>query len=217
MEIDWSVLYGIAMKYGYLGAWVASLFGNLVPFIPVPYLLVIFFMSANVKELNPLMLGLISGIGGGMGKIVTYYLGRGAVRLVYGKGDEKLNALRKLIGNYGALAMFIFASTPSPDDLVIMILGMIKYSLAKFFLACTAGKVVISVITAYFGKAYRRFVFYIGANTDLLFTAVSIGAFLLISYFIFKVDWVKVLAIVEEGGWRKLVGELKRKGLRAVV
>jgi len=184
-----------------MGAFVVSILGNVLPFMPIPYLAAIFLTAASFPEIDPTILGIVSGIGGGVGKLVTYMMGRGAANIV-DIPEERMRALRKLLGSYGALAAFILAATPSPDDIVMIPLGMIKYDIAKYFIAVTCGKIVISLTTAYSGKVISIF---LGTTNYWVTLVVSIIVLVVITLIIFMIDWVKVLEIVEEKGWRGLV------------
>ena len=194
-----------ALSWGYLGAFIISIAGNLIPFFPIPYLAAVFLLASNYG-LDPLLLGIISGVGGGVGKLITYFIGRGASKIVYREEDEKLEAFKKLLGNYGALAAFIIAATPSPDDIVILVLGIIRYSITKFFIAITLGKIALSLIVAYFGRAYFEIMKILGGGEEfnIVMFVASLVLMAVIWYIISKVDWVKLMKEVEEKGWKEV-------------
>ena len=145
-------------------------------------------------------------MGGGVGKLITYFIGRGASKIVYREEDEKLEAFKKLLGNYGALAAFIIAATPSPDDIVILVLGIIRYSITKFFIAITLGKIALSLIVAYFGRAYFEIMKILGGGEEfnIVMFVASLVLMAVIWYIISKVDWVKLMKEVEEKGWKEV-------------
>ncbi len=198
------LLYRLTVKWGYLGALIVSILGNFIPFIPIPYLAVIFLIASNVPELDPLLLGIVSGVGGGIGKLVTYYISRGASTLMKPEQLKRLWALRELIGNYGAVAVFIFAATPSPDDVIIILLGILGYDVKKFLLSCTAGKIVISVLTAYSGRLFSEFMkYYLGLEQGIISTVLSIILLIVLIVLVLKIDWIKLLENVEKMGWKE--------------
>lgn len=208
----WRWLIDVAASVGgYAGIFVVSVLGNLIPLFPVPYLAAVFLYSAYVPGANPLLVGIISGLGGGVGKLAVYLMSLGASKLLSPEKLEQLKAFRELIGNYGALAVFLFAATPSPDDVVIALLGVIRYSATKFFIAVTAGKIVISVATAYFGKAFS---FLVSEENMWLSFLVSTVLLALMTVVLLKVDWVSVLEIVSTQGWAGLLKELRRRGVK---
>ncbi len=51
----------------------------------------------------------------------------------------------------GFLAAFAAAATPIPDEPVVIPLGLMKYSPAKFFTAFFIGKLAITVVGAFLG------------------------------------------------------------------
>ncbi|RLE79124.1 MAG: hypothetical protein DRJ51_08400, partial [Thermoprotei archaeon] len=196
------------------GAFIVSVIGNLIPFFPIPYLMAIFLLATTL-QINPIALGLISGFGGGLGKLITYYIGRGTGKLIYRKGDEQLEALKKLLGNYGAIAAFLVAATPSPDDIVIIILGMIEYDVKKFLVAITAGKIVISLLVALSGNIFSQLARYFGgeeATWPVILASLII--MIIVTIVIDKVDWVKVLEEINSKGWKRFVLERIRTWLK---
>lgn len=105
-----------------------------------------------------------------------------------------MEALVKLFGRYGSLAIFIFALTPLPDDLLFIPLGIMRYKPIKAFIPALLGKILMLFILAYFGR--------IGANVILLifgesnmWVGMAITAVLLtiILLLLFRIDWEKVL------------------------
>ncbi|RLF05818.1 MAG: hypothetical protein DRK00_03425 [Thermoprotei archaeon] len=205
MSID---LYEIALRVGgYLGLFIVSVLGNLIPFIPIPYLAVVFMYSA-VLSYDPLLTGVVSGLGGAAGKLIVYLTGRGASRLIASVvgGEERLEALKRLLGAYGALAAFLFAATPSPDDVVIVVLGMIRYDVYRFLLAVALGKIVISLAVAYGGWAVGEIFSPMGLWITLIASIVLLA---LATLLIIAVDWVKVLEVVSKEGWRGVWREIK--------
>ncbi len=211
-----SEAYSWILRYiqigGYLGVFLVSVVGNIIPFLPIPYLSFIFFYNVWFPDSSPLLIGLISGLGGGIGKLAVYFASYyGASKLLPPRKQEQLNAFKTLLGNYGALALFLLAATPSPDDVLVTILGIAKYSITKFFLAITSGKIVISLLTAYFGKAFS---FLISEENLLVSVLASIIIFLILTWFILSIDWIKVFQVVQSEGWKGFLNRLAKNGLK---
>jgi len=199
---------------GYAGIFVVSILGNLIPFIPIPYLVAVYLYAAYMPGSDPLLVGLVSGLGGGIGKLVVFYLSREASRLLSPEKRREMERLSKMLGNYGAAAVFIFAATPSPDDVVIALLGVMKYDVKKFFVSVTAGKILISVVTAYTGRVVVDLV---GREHFWESLAASIALFVIAMVFLTTINWSNVLAIMGEKGLRGLLEEAKEKGWREVL
>ncbi len=198
--IDW--LYDLALKYGYLGAFIVSILGNLLPFMPIPYLAAIFLFTANVPGVDPLVVGLISGIGGGIGKLIVFLTGWGVSSFLSEEQEKQMAAFKKLLGDYGALAAFLFAATPSPDDIIIIPLGLIKYNAWKFFAAVTAGKIVISIATSYFGVFFGEVFSGWGVLSSIIASILFLAIF---TWILFRINWVKVMLMINEKGWRGFI------------
>jgi len=93
----------------------------------------------------------------------------------------------RIFKRFGLPAIFIFALTPLPDDLLFIPLGLMRYSLWRALLACVAGKFAMSLIIAYVGWAAGEL---FAVNWPL---AALVAIFLaLIIVAIFKIDWVKL-------------------------
>ncbi|MDG6922006.1 MAG: hypothetical protein JRN67_01780, partial [Nitrososphaerota archaeon] len=112
-----TILYDFALQYGYTGVFVVSLIGSIVPFLPVPYLVIVILLSSR---LDPLTLGILAGIGGSLGKITSYALGRSGYALFKPNTRRNMDALRSLVGKYGDIGVFVFAITPLPDDIYLI-------------------------------------------------------------------------------------------------
>lgn len=80
-----SLLEALAVNYGYSGVFLASLAGSLVPFLPVPYLIVVVLLSGT---LDSFVLGIVAGIGGALGKTSSHLLGKSGY-LLPGRGTRK--------------------------------------------------------------------------------------------------------------------------------
>jgi len=207
--VDWllSIAEGVG---GYLGIFVVSVIGNLIPFMPIPYLVAVYLYSAYMPGSNPFLVGIVSGLGGGVGKLAVYYMSRGAAMLLSEEKRREMERLRQVIGNYGALAVFIFAATPSPDDVVIAALGLMGYDPLKFFVAVTAGKTLISILTAYTGRIVVETV---GEENFWLSLGVSIVLFIAVMVLMTLVNWSRIFEVLGERGWRGLYEEIRREGV----
>jgi uncharacterized membrane protein YdjX (TVP38/TMEM64 family) len=191
----------ILRAHGYLGALLIAFAGSLVPFLPVPYLIPIVLMA---KTLDPLLLGVAAGVGGSVGKLTSYFLGRFGRRLLSEERRRKTTALGKVIGKYEALAVFLFALTPLPDDIVYIPVGLTGLSIIKFMIANMLGKIVLSCIVAYAGRFYFDLTtLFLGEGNGPLITIIAIIAMVAITVMLLRVDWEKV---IEDG---------RRNGLRA--
>ncbi|MGB9786173.1 MAG: VTT domain-containing protein [Infirmifilum sp.] len=207
--IDW--LLNIASGVGgYLGIFVVSILGNFIPFIPIPYLVAVYLYAALIPGSNPLLVGIISGVGGGVGKLIVYLVSRGASRVVLSEDTrERYNKLSKMLGNWGMLAVFLFAATPSPDDAIVIPLGLMGYSPLKFFIGITAGKILISIVTAYSG----RIVAHMTGGMFWYELLVSIVLFIAVMLIISLLDWEGILTLLGEKGLKGLRDEISKKGL----
>lgn len=193
---------------GYASIFVVSILGNLIPFIPVPYLAAVYFYSLKMPDANPLIVGLVSGFGGALGKLIVYTLGRGSRILLTKESAERYERLGKMLRCYGALAAFLFAATPSPDDAVVIPLGLMKYDALKLFLGLATGKIAISTVTAYTGRAVASITGY-----ELVLELVaSIVLFAIVILLLVYLNWEGVFEVLSERGVSGLFAKIKSEG-----
>ncbi|MBI3840403.1 MAG: VTT domain-containing protein [Thaumarchaeota archaeon] len=195
-------LTDLAIRYGYLGVFFASLAGSVVPFLPVPYLIVVILLSGS---LDPVALGVAAGVGGALGKATSYFLGRSGY-LVSGAGTQRnLEFLGRFIGRYGGLGVFIFAVTPLPDDIYLVPLGMVKFPFWRFMAINTLGKVILSTAVAYLGMAYFQLAGpYLGADA-LPATILIILLTLAVTILLARADWELAYRKYKGGGAKEVL------------
>lgn len=199
---------------GYLGIFVISILGNLIPFIPIPYLVAVYLYAAFIPGSNPILVGIVSGLGAGVGKLIVYLFSRGASHVVLSQATrERYSKISSLLGNWGMIAVFLFAATPSPDDAIIIPLGLMGYNPFKFFLGVTMGKILISIATAYSGRIVARL-------TGGLFweeLVISIVLFIIVMVVVSLFNWEGILTILGEKGLKGLKEEINKKGMAQVL
>jgi membrane protein YqaA with SNARE-associated domain len=188
----------LALTYGYLGAFLISLVGNLTVFLPIPYIIALFTLGSI--GLNPLILGVVGGVGATIGEFSAYAIGRGLsmTDLVERYGD-RMTRINELIENKGSLAVFFFAVTPLPDDMLLIPLGIINYPYRKTLVAMFIGKTILVSLTAFAGLAYITGIEWItvllgSSGTENIFTLIlEVWAVILASYLVIRLDWVDLI------------------------
>lgn len=203
--LNW--LNELALTYGISGVFAVSILGSLIPFLPVPYLFVVVLLSDTI---DPLILGLVAGVGGSLGKITSYTLGRLGYRFLGQDSKNRMDALREIIGKYGDVGVFVFALTPLPDDVYIIPAGMIKLSFVRFLIANTLGKILLATAVAYLGRTYFHYTAILLGESSLISVILAIVAMTVITIILLRVDWELALKLVRESGWR---GVFKNLGL----
>ncbi len=199
MEDLYSSLFAALQAHGYLGAFIISVLGSLIPFLPVPYLIPIVLMS---KVLDPLILGIAAGVGGALGKITSYMLGRFGRRFLSEERRKKTATLGKAIEKYGVIAVFLFALTPLPDDVVYIPVGLTELSLVKFMIANMLGKIVLSWIVAYAGRLYFDLAsLFLGKGEGLEAVIVAMTSMIGLTILLLRVDWERVVEVGKQKGF----------------
>lgn len=191
-------LFTFLQAHGYLGAFLISVLGSLIPFLPLPYLMPIVLMAG---QLDPFFLGISAGVGGAVGKLTSYGLGRFGRRFLGEERRKKINVFGEAIGKYGAAAVFLFALTPLPDDVIYIPMGLTGLNIAKFMIANVLGKIVLSWIVAYTGRLYFDLAgIFLGEGSNFIATAIAIVVMSMITIIMLKVDWEKVVEEARTGG-----------------
>jgi len=200
-----AVLEGLARKLvilGPIGIFLASLLGNAVPYATVPYLVIIVQYFAAIKHtfLDIIIVAIMGGLGAAMGKIIVYSIGRAARYALSQETKENLRLFTKLMGKSVFIAIFLFAALPLPDDVLYVPLGVSGYSLMKFFIACSLGKIIITFLAAMLGAIWAQ-VMEITKIPIWISLPSALIVSIIITYVITAINWVKVLESVESKGW----------------
>jgi len=134
-------------RMGYAGAFLAGVLGASIPFFP-SYILI----PLMATRLNPLAVGIVSGVGAGVGQFLHYYIGLGGRFLFSPETRARFERWRVRYGKYGVWLIVALAATPlTPDDIVWIPLGLMRYPRAKALLAGIIGKTILSLVYAYAG------------------------------------------------------------------
>jgi len=181
-----------AAKYGYIGAFIISVVGNATIILPVPYTLVVFAIAAT-RQLNPAVLGIVSGFGAALGEVVSYILGRGiSMAELERRYGQKFQKIKQLLGENTFWGIFIFGLTPLPDDLIMVPAGIIGYDFKKAIIACASGKIILNIIIALAGFYSVTIVKALFGDSILLDIYVTIIGLIVISYLTIRIDWLSL-------------------------
>lgn len=141
-----------AKQYGYLGAFVISVLAGGISLVPIPGLLAVFTLGS---VLNPVIVGITSGLGEALGSVGVYLTGWGGQRAVRNLNERFYTRFQDLIHRRGSLAVFFMSAVLNPLFYPFTaIAGMLRFGLVKFFFVCWGGKSVKNIIVAslgYFG------------------------------------------------------------------
>lgn len=191
-------LSSLAIQYGYLGIFLISLLGAMSIFVPIPYTVVIFILGGQ-PSFDPLLIAVAAGIGAAIGEFSGYLLGVGGSKIISKRYKKRIDFLTKLFKKYGPIAIFVFALTPLPDDLLFIPLGVMRYSLVRAFIPAVIGKFLSNLIIAYSGRLSLEVVSIIfgleGEGMSLLVgTIIGITLLAIVFVIMFKLDWEKYFA-----------------------
>ncbi len=144
-------LFSLMERYGYFGIFLISLVESSTIIFPFGFAIII-FTSPTLFSLNPLLVGLIAGLGAAVGEFTGYGLGLGGRKVIEKKYKKDIEKVEKLFQRYGGfLVIVLFAATPLPDDIVGLLGGTLRYPLKKFFIASLIGKIILNLALAYAG------------------------------------------------------------------
>jgi membrane protein YqaA with SNARE-associated domain len=187
----------LALQYGYFGVFLISLIGAMSIFFPVPYTVIIFTLG-GLGIFEPLFIAIAAGLGAAIGEFSGYLLGVGGRKVISERYKKKMDLLVRLFNRFGPIAIFLFALTPLPDDLLFIPLGVMRYNIIRAFIPALIGKFCMNLIVAYSGRFSIQIIRDIfGVESDWISALIGmvLAIILLIIVFVvmFKVDWEKHL------------------------
>ena len=191
--------FNFGLELEYLGIVLFSFVLSVIVFIPIPHFPVLITAALN-KNFDPTLIALCGTIGAVTGKMIIFcgsYYGRKVI--LSDNTKKRMLPLQRLLSRYGWLGVFIAATTPIPDDIVYIPLGLARYSPLKFASALFAGKFVLGevivVVSIYFGRPFIEYLLAETSDPESLVTiaAITIAITIVIIYYFIKIDWKKII------------------------
>jgi membrane protein DedA with SNARE-associated domain len=166
---------------------------NLIPFAGPSNLLIASTAAISLGNTDPatlVLIGVFIALGAASAKGIHYMVTFFVSRHLSQKRQARLDADAAKVKRWAMPLLFLVAATPLPDEPVVIPLGLMKYSPAKFFLSYFLGKLIISVAGAFLGmEAINLFS---GWLSPEVLIAISIILTVAITVILLKVDLGKL-------------------------
>lgn len=191
VSLDLSSVVDVILAFigGPVGIFLVSMVSNSIPFVTVPYLgIVAGYSFIYTDPISRVVMILSSAAGAATGKIVVYFLGRAFRRGLGEYSRKNIELFKKVARRSLFIAIVVFASTPLPDDILYIPLGLMKYPLPQYVLAIFAGKAVLTSIVV----AYASWITAVAA-TQVYTVPILIVVTVLLTYLILRIDWYNVI------------------------
>ena len=177
-----------------LGVLLSSFGLGLIPFAGPSNLFIASNWALVLSATDPatlVIIGFLVAIGAAFAKSVHYLVTFFVSKHLSEKRRQRLDEDAKKVKRWAFLLLFAAAATPIPDEPVVIPLGLMKYSPAKFFTAFFVGKLSITVIGAFLGAWYgQRFSEFLSPGVTI---ALSIILTVVITVILLKVDVGKLI------------------------
>jgi len=134
--------------YGYLGVFIISIISSASIVIPLPSWILVATMAYTLN--NPILVGIVSGLGGTIGEMTGYLLGYGGRLAV--ENVSVYNRMVEWMKRWGSVTIFILALIPNPlFDVAGAAAGSLRFPVWKFLLYGAAGRIPKNILFAYIG------------------------------------------------------------------
>lgn len=154
-------------QYGYLGVFFATLLGSATVVLPVPGLALV-YVGGGIW--NPLLVGLVAGLGDATGEATAYLAGYAGQGLIENMGLYK--RFEEWMRRRGFLTILVLSAVPNPFfDLAGVAAGATRFPGKRFFLAAWIGKTIKDLTIALAG--YYSLPLFTGAVLPGLATLLS--------------------------------------------
>jgi uncharacterized membrane protein YdjX (TVP38/TMEM64 family) len=192
-------IFSIGGSLGYSGVLLVTLLISLIVFVPIPYIpvLIIALLSGRF---DPNLLALASATGVTLGRTTIFLASYRGRSLIKKKTLSRMTPLQILLAKYGSLGSFIAALTPiPPDDIIIILLGISKFTPWKFVVTTFFGKLIVNLAVVWilllWGRPLAQQI--LDRSTDplylALFAAASISVVGLLLYIVTRLDWDSII------------------------
>ncbi len=186
---------------GILGIFIVAFLSNILPYLTVPYLVIISLYAASTgNAIDKIAIGLAGGIGAGLGKTILFFFIRTGRKLISTEKREQLTKFADMFQRGIFLALLLFAATPLPDDVFYIPLSVTGYSILRFFIAVTLGKTVITGMSVAFGSSLSI----LTGETSIMSPEIILATIivtLIITYVVVKMDWDRVIVVYKKKGF----------------
>jgi len=157
----WEEVRGLE-QYGYIGAFLISIFGGATILAPVPMTPLVFALGTVMRPsfapyLGPVFVGAAAGLGETIGGLFIYMTGYGGGATLVNSTHPKIQAVySRLMGwveRKGSLTLFVLSAVLNPFFYpAALAAGALRFGIYRYFLICWAGKTIkgISVAAAGF-------------------------------------------------------------------
>ena len=166
---------------------------NLIPFAGPSNLFIastaaIGMVNADTTAL--LIIGFLVALAAALAKGVHYMVTFFVSKHLSEKRRQRLDADAAKVKRWAFVLLFVAAATPIPDEPVVIPLGLMKYSPAKFFIAYFLGKISITIVGAFLGNFTGNF-FSAWLSPEVM-VVISIVLTVVVTIILLKVDLGKL-------------------------
>ena len=165
---------------GYGGLLIVCFISNMIPFISPSNMVLAGAAMLLLPSFNPFLVGVIVAIAAVSAKLIHYYVVRTSRTVMSEERIKSLDSERHRVEKWGALALFIAAASPVPDDPLIIYAGFTKYNAIKFVLSYFLGKVAVTIPGALLGHVVGSYF----ESMPIVLASIALTA--LITGFLFK-------------------------------
>lgn len=145
---EWVMGFG---NWGYVGAFLISLVASATIILPAPGIAVIIAMGS---ALDPVLLGVVAGLGSAVGEMSGYLAGSSGRALIPNSRRAQFEQLHRLTDRYGGWILFLLSAIPFPlFDFAGIIAGMLKMPIPAFLATVAAGKSIKYILMIILGAA----------------------------------------------------------------
>jgi uncharacterized membrane protein YdjX (TVP38/TMEM64 family) len=192
-------IFSIGGSLGYSGVLLVTLLISLIVFVPIPYIpvLIIALLSGRF---DPNLLALASATGVTLGRTTIFFASYHGRSLIKKKTLSRMTPLQIFLAKYGSLGSFIAALTPiPPDDIIIILLGISKFTPWKFVVTTFFGKLIVNLAVVWilllWGRPLAQQI--LDRSTEpmylALFAAASISVVGLLLYIVTRLNWGSII------------------------
>lgn len=124
---------------------------NMVPFLSPSNMVLAGLAAMLVPTMHWVPIGFVVAISATLAKAIHYGVVRSSRIAMSAEHLRSLDQEKARVEKWGALALFLAAASPIPDDPLIVYVGLTKYSPVKFILSYFIGKLTVTLAGALVG------------------------------------------------------------------